>query len=185
MNNCVNNVPLDNTNYISNVQTSHPSLCNDPVGDLNIYGNGCHFNVLPSSATVQFSLNLALPAALTSVSTGSQTNVNVFTVHLFDTNGQLIALDNGTNAVYTSTIVNGVPTITGISNVLAASFNISVISTTDGQAPKSVTFGLMACFPSIANSSDVKKYLLSFILFLLFIYMRRQRWQEIHVHKFP
>jgi hypothetical protein len=155
MDNCVNNVPLDNPNYISNVQTSHASICNDPVGDLNINGNGCHFNVLPSSAPVKFSLELALPATLTSISTGSQTNVNAFTVHLFDSNGQLITHDDGTNAVYTSTMVNGAPTVTGISNVIAASFNISVLNTTDGQAPISVTFSLMACFPSSTNSSEV------------------------------
>jgi hypothetical protein len=168
VNYCIDNVPLDDPNYISDIQTSHTSVCNDPISDLNINGNGCHFNVLPSSESVKFSIEFAAPGTLTGVSTGSQTNVNAFTVHLYDSNGQLITLDDGTQAIYTSSIVNGVPTVIGISNVFAASFNISVLSTTDGQAPNGVTFGLMACFPPTDNSTEVSQNQLSFFCVIIF-----------------
>ncbi len=184
MDNCINNIPLDNPDYISNVQTSHTSFCNDPIGDLNMNGNGCHFNVLPTSASVQFSMEFTSPATLTSISTGSQTNVNAFIVHLFDNNGQLITLDDGTNAVYVSTMVDGIPTVTGISNVLATSFNISVLNTVDGQAPNSVTFGLTACFPPTMDSTEVNRCLLLFFLLLSFICLSSRLCQRIYAHKY-
>jgi hypothetical protein len=161
MNNCINNIPLDNTDYISNIETSAPAFCDNSISDLNIDRNGCDFDVLPLSTPIQFSITFTSPATLISVSTGSQTNVNTFAVELFDSNGQLITLDDGNTAVYTSTIVNDVPTVTGIANILIDSFNIDILDTVDGQAPNDVTFGITACFPLTVNSIDVNK--LSFI----------------------
>ncbi|CAF1406194.1 unnamed protein product [Adineta steineri] len=145
-NNCINNVPLDNPDYISNIRISHDSICDYPISDLNIYANGCHFNVLPSIEPVKFSIEFTSPATLTNISTGSQTNINTFTIHLFD--------NDGTHVEYTSTMVNDIPVITDIPNILVTSFNMSILSTIDEQPPNTVTFGLTACFPLIINSNE-------------------------------
>ncbi|CAF1548132.1 unnamed protein product [Adineta steineri] len=144
--NCINNVPLDNPDYISNIRISHDSICDYPISDLNIYANGCHFNVLPSIEPVKFSIEFTSPVTLTTISTGSQTNINTFTIHLFD--------NDGTDVEYTSTMVNDIPVITDIPNILVTSFNISILSTIDEQSPNTVTFGLTACFPLTINSNE-------------------------------
>ncbi|CAF4443462.1 unnamed protein product, partial [Adineta steineri] len=82
----------------------------------------------------------------TTISTGSQTNINTFTIHLFH--------NDGTHVEYTSTMVNDIPVITDIPNILVTSFNISILSTIDEQPPNTVTFGLTACFPLTINSNE-------------------------------
>ncbi|UJR30107.1 hypothetical protein I4U23_017648 [Adineta vaga] len=108
--NCFNQIPLDNPDYISNIQTSHQSICDNPPSDFNINANGCHFNILPSSGPVTFSIRFKSPVVLSSVSMGIRTNVNTFIVQLFDTNGQLITSNDDMTGAYMSSVIDGILT---------------------------------------------------------------------------
>ena len=137
-------------------------MCDNLPSDLNIDANGCHFNVPKLSGPVTISIRFTSPTVLSIISMGSRTNVDIFTVELFDDQGQLITSNDGSYAEYMSTIIDGKPTITDIEDVLITSISIKLLNTINGRTPTSVTLSLAACFPFLVNSNEVNVCVITF-----------------------